>query len=109
METDRARQALGKLLNIAVELAHGDWMPNLAACRTMRQARNAVSCSADKHGELAIRLKSVWDELQQYGQSEYERGQGDAATTVTARVQSMCDALLAQLRALPLRGKQGTE
>jgi len=53
-----------RLLELAAKIARREYLPDLDTARTIRDARAITNYYADKHGQLAMQLKAVWDELQ---------------------------------------------
>ena len=52
-----------RLLELAAKIARREYLPDLETARTIRDARAIVKFYDDRHGQLAMQLKAVWDEL----------------------------------------------
>jgi hypothetical protein len=55
--------AVGDLLKLAARVARREYLPSLERCHTICDARIELSCMDDRHGELAMQLKDIWNKL----------------------------------------------
>ena len=70
--------AMRDLLEIAARIARREYLPNVDRCRTISDVRKEVRRYDDYHGHLAMRLKSVWDELKTNDRVGSPRRTGEA-------------------------------
>ena len=52
-----------RLLELAAKIARSEYLPSLERCKTLRAANAEIRAMDDRHGQLAMELKAIWDEL----------------------------------------------